>query len=263
MMRKILVAAISAALVSACSSNDVIRTDAVTESVDVICENRVRNLTLPWNADMRCTETRDPATVEAERVSRINERNTILADKRVERETAAFNKLEATTQALPATADAESAPPVALVAPLEPIDELNSAAMVEKPAQFPDASSATPSAMDAPTASEIKAEAEIEAEVDESIKIWFAEHLRVLGPDGIQFTKELAPMLQGNGRIKLRGVILPHEINGHDLETFSVARALAVKRVLIREVRIDPDRITILHYSPNTAGRYVEVIFNG
>lgn len=270
MMKKILVTAISAVLVSACSSNSVIKTDAVTESVDVRCENRVRNLTLPWSADMRCTETRDPATVEAERVSRINERNVVLADKRAERETAVFNELESSTaQTSPVSIVEPSLDAIALDAEVKtdvaPIDNRADAVtdealpMIEQPAVTPEPTST--SGITNPPAGEVVSEDMGNA--DAATRIWFAQHLKVLGPSGQQSTKQLAPILNGNGHIKLRGYVLPEEATGHDLETFSVARALAVKRILIREVRIDPDRITILHYSPDTAGRYVEVILNG
>lgn len=271
MMKKILVVAISAALVSACSSNDVIRTNAaVTESVDMKCENRVRNLTLPWSADMRCTETRDPVTVEAERVSRINERNAVLADKRAERETAAFNELESSTaQTAPVAMVEPSSDAIALDAEVKtddaPIDNQVDAVtdealpMIEQPAVTPVPVST--SSLTHPPAGE--AVNEDMGNADAATRIWFAQYLKVLGPNGLQSTKELAPILNGSGHIKLRGYVLPGEATGHDLETFSVARALAVKRILIREVQIDPDRITILHYSPGATGRYVEVILNG
>ncbi len=94
--------------------------------------------------------------------------------------------------------------------------------------------------------------------------IWFAKHIRILGPQGSASTMALIPGIsRSEERVLLRGFYLEEELDDYDPEVFSVARALAVKKKLIEEGDIDPERITILHHSPKINARYVEVNING
>lgn len=86
MVKKILVSAISAILVSSCASQENVKTESVPV-VTAACETRVRNLTLPWSDDIKsCTENRDPGEEQAKILQRQLERNAILAEKRQQRE---------------------------------------------------------------------------------------------------------------------------------------------------------------------------------
>ena len=274
MVKKILFSAISAILVSSCASQENVKTESV-HVVTAACETRLRNLTLPWSDDIKsCTENRDPGEEQAKIIQRQLERNAMLAEKRQQREKDFAEQESDSAIALP------MASPVINETATEPeqLQDDSVSMPVNAIEQDIDNSSSSDTAIqddvnansiaiissDEPDEKiETGSVVQFSVSDNDTLKIWFAENHHVLGPEGKQTTIDLGSMLQGSGKIKLRGVLLATEANGLDQEVFSVARALAVKRALIREVRIDPDRITILHYSPKYQGRYVEVLLNG
>lgn len=230
---------------ASCASNStqvVKRNDTVTDDKPVTanaCESIVRNLSLPWSSSQAgCAENRNtnvatkPVKKEEGKksIDKQMERNERLLAKRKEREKAAvMYKAEVLASRIVKAESVDQAEHV--------IDSEN-------------VSGLTPG--------------HIQELGTEPRLIWFAKHLRILGPKGREYTESLVPKLQADQKaITLRGYYLADEVKGCDPEVYSVARALAVKKKLVQFGNISPDRITILHHAPDVNGRYVEVTFNG
>lgn len=196
------------------------------------CETLVRNLTLPWRSPQdTCMDDRSvdhsiedsEASKNEQELAEIMERNAYLSQKRKEREREAV-----------------------IIKATEIMDTETVSIMSEDSAQVQAIQS---HAGDHLTSGQI---------------IWFAKHVRILGPQGGEKALQLLPQISGNdNHITLRGYFMDDEIGEYDPEVFSVARALAVKKKLVEEGNISPDRITILHHLPDVTGRYVRVSING
>ena len=98
-----------------------------------------------------------------------------------------------------------------------------------------------------------------------SISIFFAHHLRVLGPQGRAATHALIDQVSKSNKVQIRGLILPDEIlvdSNLYREQVSVSRALAVRKYW-KAQGLDTSHIMILHHNPELSGRTVEVTFHG
>jgi len=99
----------------------------------------------------------------------------------------------------------------------------------------------------------------------DSNSIFFAHHLRVLGPQGRAATHALIEQVTSANNVHIRGLILPDEIlvdSNLYRERVSVGRALAVRKYW-KEQGLDTSHIMILHNNPELSGRTVEVTFHG
>ncbi|MBT4448254.1 MAG: hypothetical protein HOC92_00945 [Gammaproteobacteria bacterium] len=99
----------------------------------------------------------------------------------------------------------------------------------------------------------------------DSNSIFFAHHLRVLGPQGRAATHALIEQVTSANNVHIRGLILPDEIlvdSNLYRERVSVGRALAVRKYW-KEQGLDTSHIMILHNNPELSGRTVEVTYHG
>ncbi len=90
----------------------------------------------------------------------------------------------------------------------------------------------------------------------------FATGRETLGPQGRRLAQQLIPRIKKAQHVTLRGQLLNNEFVREDAltdERRSVGRALSI-RTLWQEAGIQSDAVTILHYTPDTQGPYVEVL---
>lgn len=232
---KPIVIAVAAALMSACASNVAVKSSddkkepVVQEKLD--CKKMVRNLTLPWNSDPDvCNENRSVGSRSV--VSELVTEKQKIEDRLKRNAYLSQKRKEREKTAVLIKAEAIVSEPV-----------------VSTPVNI------------APVKAHIQPVA-VQKLNDEEL-IWFAKHVRILGPQGTERTLSLLPRISASEKILLRGFFMKDEIGDYDPEVFSVARALAVKKKLVEEGNVDPERITILHHLPDASGRYVRVSVNG
>jgi hypothetical protein len=124
---------------------------------------------------------------------------------------------------------------------------------------------AEPGVLEGPTGTEAGSIAETAAGDAPSARIWFAPVQAQLGEKGLARSLALLPDVQAARRVTLLGVFEDSELASEpgplDRERFSVARALSVRDLWIRE-GVDPEKLTILHHQDRLAGRYVEVMLH-
>ncbi len=238
---KLLTITVSGLLAASCASNSVIES-SVDESVSKVeikpdiehkpsCESLVRNLTLPWQVSQSGCEDDRIVTKPLVDVEELKETQRL--------------KLHKERNAYLAKKRKER----------------------EKKAVLYQANELLKKPLEEKTVIQKNKSAEYKVVLNDkthSKHIWFAKHIRILGPQGSASTMALIPDIsRSEGRILLRGFYLKEELDGYDPEVFSVARALAVKKKLVEEGGISQERITILHHSPELNARYTEIKFSG
>lgn len=240
---KILTVMIGGLVSVSCATQNIVKTqEGKAEPIiksESTCKGLVRNLTLPWQSSQEsCVENRKTekqiknlALIEKQKeIEKRDMRIAYLAEKRKEREQAAVMY---SAEVLLSEQESNN---VGIA--------LNTVDVMDAPAQV--------------------------HRVSESVSvvgdkfIWFAKNIRVLGPQGRSSVSSLiSKFSQSDTPIFLRGYFLDDELQGYDPEVFSVARALAVKKQLVEQENVDPERITILHHTPDINARYVGVSVNG
>jgi len=239
---KILTVVIGSLVSVSCANQNIVKTqeskaDSIIKS-ESNCKGLVRNLTLPWQSSLEsCVENRKTekqiknlAVIEEQKeLEKRDMRIAYLAEKRKEREQ------DAVMYSAEVLLSEQENNVVIAIPSIEVVDSSKQVNHVSKSNNSAD-----------------------------DRFIWFAKNIRVLGPQGRSSVSSLiSEFSQSDTPILLRGYFLEDELQGYDPEVFSVARALAVKKQLVEQENVDPERITILHHTPDINARYVGVSVNG